>query len=100
MWREYVRMELSFIEGLRRRWDVLGIHAGDKGKEVFRDGNNTEGLDMNGGEAVEGAASRLEVMQGAIVKSVVTSAVQGAVGRCCEGPLINSIHSAPKNRTF
>ena len=32
MWREYVRMELGFIEGLRRRWDVLGIAVGEDGK--------------------------------------------------------------------
>jgi len=25
LWREYVRMELGFIENLRRRWDILGI---------------------------------------------------------------------------
>ena len=24
MWREYVRMELGFVESLRRRWSVLG----------------------------------------------------------------------------
>jgi len=61
IWREYVRMELGFIESLRRRWDVLGIK---------------EKADENR----EGAGSRQDIMQGAIVKSVMNSAVQGAVG--------------------
>ncbi|KAH9991760.1 U3 small nucleolar RNA-associated protein 6-domain-containing protein [Russula vinacea] len=29
MWREYVRLELGFVEALRRRWDVLGISLED-----------------------------------------------------------------------
>ena len=32
MWREYVRMELGFVESLRRRWTVLGIDVKGKGK--------------------------------------------------------------------
>ncbi|KAH6914193.1 U3 snoRNP protein [Coprinopsis sp. MPI-PUGE-AT-0042] len=27
LWKEYVKMELGFIEGLRRRWEILGITA-------------------------------------------------------------------------
>jgi U3 small nucleolar RNA-associated protein 6 len=75
-------MELGFIESLRRRWDVLGINTGDKGKERAHD---AEGFDeiiqeqADNNEDAEGAASRQDIMQGAIVKSVITSAVQGAV---------------------
>jgi U3 small nucleolar RNA-associated protein 6 len=79
LWREYVRMELGFIESLRRRWDVLGINAGDKGKGKAHDDDDAEGIDEEQDDDT-GAASRHEIMQGAIVKSVLSSAVQGTVG--------------------
>jgi U3 small nucleolar RNA-associated protein 6 len=37
IWVEYVKMELGFVEGLRRRWDVLGIGEEGKGKEKEKD---------------------------------------------------------------
>jgi U3 small nucleolar RNA-associated protein 6 len=69
-------MELGFIESLRRRWDVLGINASDKGK------GKALGIDEEQADDSEdiGAASRQDIMQGAIVRSVLTSAVQGTVG--------------------
>jgi U3 small nucleolar RNA-associated protein 6 len=99
MWREYVRMELGFIEGLRRRWDVLGIDMlgrDVKGKEkakegltVDLDGDATiaeaEAMQLDfGGGAVEadndnddnGIATRKAIMDGAIVKSVICSAAR------------------------
>jgi hypothetical protein len=65
LWAELVRVELSFVEGLRRRWDVLGVKVG-------------------GGEAMDvDDEAREEVMRGAIVRSVMESAARGAwaVGR-------------------
>jgi len=47
LWKEYVKMEMGFIEKMRRRWSVLGIK---KEKD--------------------------EVMEGGIVKQVITSAAQ------------------------
>ncbi|RDB24910.1 U3 small nucleolar RNA-associated protein 6 [Hypsizygus marmoreus] len=89
LWREYVKMELGFIESLRRRWDILEINAGDekKGARARDDPSHhiMRGLDeideaaqesMEVDDEVEGADSRKEIMQGAIVKSVITSAVQ------------------------
>ncbi|KAF9467295.1 U3 small nucleolar RNA-associated protein 6-domain-containing protein [Collybia nuda] len=90
MWREYVRMELGFVESLRRRWDVLGINAqlSDKGKgkaddlddpsyRIMGGRHETEPIqDSDMDEEVEGAQARREIMQGAIVKSVITSAVK------------------------
>ena len=35
MWSEYVKMELGFVESMRRRWGVLGIEV--KGKEKVVD---------------------------------------------------------------
>ncbi|KAM6502410.1 U3 small nucleolar RNA-associated protein 6 domain containing protein [Amanita muscaria] len=56
LWKEYVKMELGYIETVRRRWDVLGIPAED----------GEEGA----------AAARKEIVQGGIVKSVMTNAVK------------------------
>lgn len=61
LWREYVRMELGYVESLRKRWDVLGV-AHD---------NNDEDDD-------EGEAARKLVMQGEIVCTVVSNAAKGA----------------------
>jgi U3 small nucleolar RNA-associated protein 6 len=64
LWREYVKMELGYIERLRRRWEVLGIEG--KGEE-------------SGEESEEG---RREIMGGGIVKTVISSAAQGRTGDC------------------
>jgi U3 small nucleolar RNA-associated protein 6 len=84
MWREYVKMELGFIEGLRRRWDVLGISISEdgKGKEkatempMDLDGGGTVIAEMHDSEAQgsEEDSIRKAVMGGAIVKSVISSA--------------------------
>ncbi|KAG5646802.1 hypothetical protein DXG03_002179 [Asterophora parasitica] len=90
LWREYVKMELGFIESLRRRWDVLGISAAGAGNPTDADqpadpsrhimpgfGDDTTAATHEPmEEEVEGADSRKEIMQGAIVKSVMTSAIQ------------------------
>ena len=49
LWKEYVKMEMGFIERLRRRWEVLGVEGEDE-----------------------------EVMSGKIVETVITSAVEGS----------------------
>lgn len=48
LWKEYVKMEMGFIELLRRRWEVLGVEMADK-----------------------------EVMSGGIVETVITNALRG-----------------------
>jgi len=57
MWTEYVKMELGFVESLRRRWEVLGI-------------------DVSSGADSDDVAKE-EIMKGAIVKSVISSAAKG-----------------------
>lgn len=90
MWREYVKMELGFVEGLRRRWELLGIQLDSKGKgkDVRRtmdldgahdggdeeDQNRSEGMDVD--EDINGDAAKHEIMEGIIVKSVISSAVK------------------------
>ncbi|KAG7090891.1 hypothetical protein E1B28_009970 [Marasmius oreades] len=93
MWKEYVKMELGFIESLRRRWDVLGIHDNktDKGKEkeklldseiVDEDGDlpmvttTDDDADVTAFDGQEGTAARKEIMGGIIVKAAISSAVQ------------------------
>lgn len=83
LWREYVKMEMGFVESLRRRWEVLGIKADEtqsKGKqkalEVDVEMDLVTKLDEHGDEDV-GVEARRAIMQGAIVKSVITSAVRG-----------------------
>ncbi|KAI0645423.1 U3 small nucleolar RNA-associated protein 6-domain-containing protein [Trametes meyenii] len=97
MWREYVRMELNFVESLRRRWSVLGIDVKGKGKESgptktsgrhnptdsaeesgLEDGRGeeAEGMQVDEEELGEDEAARKEIMGGAIVKAVISNAVK------------------------
>jgi U3 small nucleolar RNA-associated protein 6 len=61
MWIEYLKMELGYIETLRRRWETLGI------KE-------------EAGELDEEDEARRVVMEGGIVESVISSAGKGKHG--------------------
>jgi U3 small nucleolar RNA-associated protein 6 len=66
MWIEYLKMELGFIETLRRRWDALGIKVGEE-----EEGAGTLGEEYGGTEA------RRAVMEGGIVESVISNAGKG-----------------------
>jgi U3 small nucleolar RNA-associated protein 6 len=81
MWTEYVKMELGFIESLRRRWDVLGIEVDEMGKGKAKEVNVEMEDDphMDADVNDSDATARNEIMEGAIVKSVITSAMQGTV---------------------
>ncbi|KAK0213041.1 U3 small nucleolar RNA-associated protein 6-domain-containing protein [Desarmillaria ectypa] len=86
MWREYVKMELGFIESLRRRWDVLGIEEDDKTAterdralmiDEFRGQDDVIPIEVDDdAEKDEGEEARKEIMKGAIVKSVISNAVE------------------------
>lgn len=81
LWREYVRMELGFVESLRRRWKVLGLTTNvgededmDEPDEAEYIGGDDEALqeaDKNDEKA------RQEILNGAIVKTVISSGVKG-----------------------
>lgn len=97
MWREYIRMELNFVEGMRRRWNVLGINKEDDRTQAGREFGPDFDMDANhetlvideqreqppdevvaaeqGGD--EGEAARKAIMAGAIVKSALSSAAKG-----------------------
>lgn len=58
IWVEYLKMELGFIETLRRRWDTLGIKV--VGEEEMEEYGSAE--------------ARRVVMEGGIVESVIANA--------------------------
>ena len=96
-------MELGFIESLRRRWDVLGISLmtndttvkGKSEAEEIMDPSEHIGMEVLGEdeksmeaehnsenarlEEDEGVVARQQIVQGAIVKSVMTNAAKGLV---------------------
>lgn len=51
LWTEYVKMEMGFIERLRRRWEVLGVEMENEA-----------------------------VMSGVVVETVITNALEGECG--------------------
>ncbi|KAJ7690623.1 U3 small nucleolar RNA-associated protein 6-domain-containing protein [Mycena rosella] len=95
MWREYVRMELAFIESLRRRWDVLGLDHKGKGKEEDLSHVAQAEEDLLAADADQGAEARAAIMQGAIVKSVIVSAAQALDKTELFEALIAVIHEFP-----
>lgn len=74
LWTEYLKMELTYIESLRRRWAVLGIDpsADTKGKKKSDGETGAPAPDEE-----ESDESRRQVMQGAIVFAVMASAAKG-----------------------
>ena len=80
MWREYVRLELGFVEALRRRWDVLGISLGnssDRGRGQGREQESQgERIDRAEEEAM-GDEARGAIMDGAIVRQAIDGAAKG-----------------------
>lgn len=111
MWREYVKFELGFVESMRRRWELLGIDMNGKGKANAQanveDGMNEGDVeqlqaeadaDEGGGEAEE---ARRAIMQGAIVKSVISNSVKGAFEHLGSSSLLLTLYPAlPKAPLF
>lgn len=64
IWVEYVKMELNFVETLRRRWETLGIKQEPNGDDPEM-------------EMPEGETARKVILDGGIVKQVITEAVAG-----------------------
>lgn len=76
MWREYVRLELGFVESLRRRWDVLGISLGDADNSTPDRETQGERIDKAEEEGM-GDAARRAIMDGAIVRQAIDGAAKG-----------------------
>lgn len=74
MWREYVRLELGFVEALRRRWDVLGISLENDDSLPDRE-TQGERIDRAEEEGM-GDAARRAIMDGAIVRQTIDGAAK------------------------
>ncbi|KAF8170239.1 U3 small nucleolar RNA-associated protein 6-domain-containing protein [Mycena galopus ATCC 62051] len=94
MWREYVRMELVFIESLRRRWDVLGLDPNQESKE-HADTHAEEEREGLAEDGDAGSEARAAIMDGAIVKSVIASAAAAVDRTELFEALIALIHEFP-----
>lgn len=77
LWREYLKMELGFVESLRRRWEVLGLDTMPSGGSAEQHEGITDAVDTAMADADDGGKARNEVLQGALAKAVITSAVKG-----------------------
>lgn len=82
LWREYIKLELGWVEGLRRRWNVLGISdlSGGKAKEVGSD-------ELVGGEGSfgpDGEDARKAILAGQLVVHAIDSALDAIP--CSAGP--------------
>jgi U3 small nucleolar RNA-associated protein 6 len=97
MWREYVRLELGFVEAVRRRWDLLGIGSAGGSAEAdlttLNQGQDGQGDEDGDGERVDraneetmGDAARRAIMDGAIVRQAIDSAAKGDVWGCFPPP--------------
>ena len=64
-------MELGWCEGLRRRWETLGIDP------ALADLSAAENAEVEGSSKQDVEAARKEVLQGAIVKQVLRDALKG-----------------------
>ncbi|KAG1751626.1 U3 small nucleolar RNA-associated protein 6-domain-containing protein [Suillus paluster] len=101
MWREYVRMEMGFVEGMKRRWTVLGIHEEDQpaaetektAEEDIASLTPEEIAAEKGGD--EGEKARQAIMDGAIVKSVISSAAKALPSISLFSALEDLIRSYP-----
>ena len=83
LWREYVKLEMGFVEAVRRRWDVLGISLDDDENENEDDGGDGQGERIDRAEeGAMGDAARREIMGGAIVRQAIDGAAKGEPRRC------------------
>lgn len=109
IWEEWIRLEISFVERMRKRWEILGIQdamngkanialdAANTGDDGLQEGENKMAVDpVADGEdkALEAAQEDVEVAQqkgknavldGAIVKAVLSNA-------CAAFPEDTSMH--------
>lgn len=74
LWREYIKLELGWVEGLRRRWQVLGVNIEPKaGVDVDTDA-------LTGGEGSfgpDGEDARKAILSGQLALHAINSALEG-----------------------
>ncbi|KAL1693674.1 U3 small nucleolar RNA-associated protein 6-domain-containing protein [Schizophyllum commune] len=67
LWKEYVRLELGFVESMRRRWEVLGI-------DLHEEAGEGKGKGKSDAQFEQREAQREIVLRGAIVREVISQA--------------------------
>lgn len=81
LWREYLKMELGFVESLRRRWEVLGLDANAPDSSSEQPNDTADADDATVPDTDNSEKARKDVLQGALAKAVITSAVKGQRSR-------------------
>lgn len=77
LWREYIKLELGWVEALRRRWRVLGINGTAVTLEdsAFQ-GNDQELIGGEGSFGPEGEEARQAILAGQLVVHAISSALE------------------------
>ncbi|RXK42029.1 hypothetical protein M231_00750 [Tremella mesenterica] len=73
LWREYIKLELGWVEALRRRWKLLGL------KDAPTSSTNIDDSALVGGEGAfgpEGEDARKAILNGQLVVHALTSALE------------------------
>lgn len=73
LWREYIKLELGWVEGLRRRWQVLGVNIGEP------NGTEVDPEALTGGEGSfgpEGEDARKAILSGQLIVHAINSALE------------------------
>lgn len=84
LWREWVRLELGFVEALRRRWKVLGLDLGEEGPEPTVQVESQEEIEEAAVDDVEfedDEKARKEVLNGALIKTIISNAAKGELSQ-------------------
>ena len=81
IWTEYIKLELGWVEALRRRWKLLGIKDAFADKPVPERAESFEGDEdaLRGGEGAfgpEGEDARKSILAGQLVIHALTSALK------------------------
>ncbi|OCF71584.1 U3 small nucleolar RNA-associated protein 6 [Kwoniella mangroviensis CBS 8886] len=87
LWREYVKLELGWVEALRRRWKLLGIKDQNQdapsqveGEDVQKDQDALRGGEGAFGE--EGEEARKSILAGELVIHALSSALESIPSTC------------------
>ncbi|KAJ9102915.1 hypothetical protein QFC20_004881 [Naganishia adeliensis] len=83
LWREYIKLEIGWVEALRRRWKVLGIDlAGGEGAEKMDEdvAAGLEGEDLGANAfGSDGEQARKSIIKGDLIITVLQSAFSNPV---------------------
>jgi U3 small nucleolar RNA-associated protein 6 len=84
LWREYIKLELGWVEGLRRRWKVLGVNIESKPAP----GSEVDPNALTGGEGSfgpDGEDARKSILSGQLIIHAINSALAAIPSSEAEG---------------